>query len=612
MQYLSLEHVSKSYGEKVLFSDIDLSISKGQKIALIAKNGTGKTTLLRVIAGIDGVEGENASIQISKEIKTAFLMQNPDLDPEATAIDAIFDSKNPALQAIRKYEEALILNDQAQIQKNMLLLDDLKAWDIEAKSKEIMYKLKITNMEQKVGTMSGGQQKRLALARILIDEPDFFILDEPTNHLDLDMIEWLEEYLAKSSLTLFMVTHDRYFLDKVCNEIIELEGGKLYTYRGSYKDYLEKKALRIANDAVNLDKAKKLFSRELEWMRRQPQARGTKAKSRIDDFYELKAEVSGHSQDKAMNIKLLTTRLGSKIVELHNVNKAFGELPIVENLSYKFKKGEKLGIIGANGTGKSSLIKLITEELKPDTGKVIIGETVVFGHYSQEGLIPDNDKMVIDVVRDIAEYLPLEKGLKISAEQLLERFLFPRHQHRVYFSQLSGGEKRRLYLLTILMKNPNFLILDEPTNDLDIPTLNVLEDYLAEYSGCLIIVTHDRYFMDKLVDHLFVLEGGCQIRDYNGNYSDYRAERKQLMKESESAQKPTEIKETKLAYADSKAIKQLERAIQNLEKRKQEINEMFNDASLSIDKITELGSELNKINEEIEAKEMEWLEKMEQ
>jgi ATP-binding cassette subfamily F protein uup len=612
MQYLHLENITKSYGEKILFQNISLTISKGQRIALIAKNGTGKTTLLRVIAGREGIEGEQSKLLLAKDIKTSFLMQTPDLNPDDTVLEAIFDSNNKALKAIRIYEEALLNQNAEKIQESMLMLDDLKAWDIEALSKEILFKLKITDLKQKVNTLSGGQQKRLSLAKILIEKPDFYILDEPTNHLDLDMIEWLEEYFQNSNITLFMVTHDRYFLEKVCNEILELENGNIYTYRGNYTDYLEKKALRVANEEVNYEKTKRLYSKELDWMRRQPQARGTKAKSRISEFYDIKSDLNSHSVDKNMDIQMMTARLGSKIVELHNISKSFGDNKIINSFSYKFKKKERVGIVGPNGAGKSTFIKLLTGALTPDTGKIVIGETIVFGHYAQDGLPIEDGKMVIDVIRDIAEFIPLEKGQKLTAEQLLEKFLFPRSHHRVYVSQLSGGEKRRLFLLTIIMKNPNFLILDEPTNDLDILTLNVLEDFLNIYPGCLIVVTHDRYFMDKLVDHLFVLEGDGEIQDFNGNYTEYRERKKEQLRISrESSQESQEpIKESKLAYEDSKVIKQLERAIENLEKRKKEINEKFNDTSLSMEQITNLGAELEKLNTEIEEKEMEWLEKM--
>jgi ATP-binding cassette subfamily F protein uup len=510
MQYLALENVSRSYGDKVLFKNVNLSITKGDKIALVAKNGSGKTTLLKVIAGEEGSDGENAKINISKEIKISILKQDPTFDPNATVLEMIFDSDNEAIMAVRDYEKALQMNDEVMLQKCVTRLEDLKAWDLESKIHEILHKLLLTDMDQKTGQMSGGQKKRLALAKILIEEPDFLILDEPTNHLDMEMIEWLENFLQQPNLTLFMVTHDRYFLERVCNEIIELDNGNTYIYRGNYSQYLEKREARLLNDAVTLEKTKKLFSKELEWMRRQPQARSTKAKSRIDDFYDIKEKAQVRLQNDDMKIMVQASRLGSKILEAHSLVKSFGDKKILDGFTYKFKKGERIGIVGQNGTGKSTILKLLTQEIKPDGGKIVVGDTIVFGYYTQDGLVLNEDKMVIDVIRDIAEYIPLEKGQKISAESMLERFLFPRPQQRVYVSQLSGGEKRRLYLLTILMKNPNFLILDEPTNDLDIITLNVLEDYLSDFPGCIIIVTHDRYFMDKLVDHLFIFGRKCQ------------------------------------------------------------------------------------------------------
>nr|HRO73830.1 ABC-F family ATP-binding cassette domain-containing protein [Saprospiraceae bacterium] len=498
MQYLLLENVSRSYGDKVLFNNVNLSISKGDKIALVAKNGSGKTTLLKVISGEEGSDGENANIVISKDIKTAMLRQEPVLDENATVLEACFDSENEAIIAVRDYERAVNSGDEQLMQKCMTRIEDLKAWDLEARIHEILDKLRLSNLEQKVGQMSGGQKKRLALAKILIEEPDFLILDEPTNHLDIDMIEWLETYLQHPGLTLFMVTHDRYFLERVCNEIIELDNGQIYVYRGNYSDYLEKREARKLNDAVNLEKTKKLFSKELEWMRRQPQARSTKAKSRIDDFYEIKEKASARLDNDEMKINIASSRLGSKILEAHAIVKKYDDKNIINSFSYKFKKGERIGLVGPNGAGKSTFLKILTQQIEPDGGKIVIGDTIVFGYYTQDGLIVNENKMVVDVIRDIAEYIPLEKGQKLSAESLLERFLFPRAQQRVLVSQLSGGEKRRLYLLTILMKNPNFLILDEPTNDLDILTLNVLEDYLMDFPGCLIIVTHDRYFLERV------------------------------------------------------------------------------------------------------------------
>ena len=527
MNFLTFENVTKTYGPKVLFRDISLSIDKGHKIALIAKNGTGKSTLLRVLAGIEGAEGESAKILFRKDIRVGYLPQEPELDPGHTAIEAIFASDTPLIQAVSEYENALLFpDDHDRLQRAMVKMEDMKAWDFEAKVKEILFKLSIRHLDQRIGTFSGGQIKRIALAKLLIEEPDFLILDEPTNHLDVDMIEWLENYLSHPGLTLFMVTHDRYFLDNVCNHIIELEGGKFYRYKGNYTEYLDKKAIRDEVDANTLDKGKKLLSRELEWMRRTPAARTTKAKSRIDDFYDLKDKTSVRKDRSEVQIDIKSSRLGSKILELQYITKGYGDRVLIRDFHHFFKKNERVGIVGPNGTGKSTLLKLITGLETPDKGKIVTGETVVFGHYGQEGLQLKEDKRVIEVITDIAEFIPLEKGQKLTAASLLERFLFTREQQQVYASQLSGGEKRRLYLLTVLMKNPNFLILDEPTNDLDIMTLNVLEEFLQDFPGCLIIVTHDRYFMDKLVDHLFIFEGDSNIRDYNGNYTEYREWRK--------------------------------------------------------------------------------------
>ncbi|MBK8055043.1 MAG: ABC-F family ATP-binding cassette domain-containing protein [Saprospiraceae bacterium] len=615
MQYLLLENVSRSYGDKVLFKNVNLSVSKGDKIALIAKNGSGKTTLLKVISGEEGSDGENAKITISKEIKTAILKQDPTFDPTATVLETIFDSDNEAIIAVRDYEKALTTKDETLLQKCVTRIEDLKAWDLESRIHEILNKLKLTDLNQKTGEMSGGQKKRLALAKILIDEPDFLILDEPTNHLDIEMIEWLENFLQQPNLTLFMVTHDRYFLERICNEILELDNGQTYMYRGNYSQYLEKREARILNDAANLEKTKKLFSKELDWMRRQPQARSTKAKSRIDDFYEIKEKAQVRLNDDEMKINIAASRLGSKILEAHSIVKSFGDKKILDGFTYKFKKGERIGIVGANGTGKSTFLKVLTQQLPPDGGKIVVGDTIVFGYYTQDGLIVNEDKMVIDVIRDIAEYIPLDKGLKLSAEALLERVLFPRPQQRVLVSQLSGGEKRRLYLLTILMKNPNFLILDEPTNDLDILTLNVLEEYLLDFPGCLIIVTHDRYFMDKLVDHLFILEGNGVISDYNYTYSEYRElkktedREKQETKTQDTLTAPSEeTSKGKASFEQRKDFARLEKEIKKLEEKKATITSTFEDASLSPEKIMELSKELDQITVQLAEKEEKWFE----
>ena len=425
MQFLLLENVSKSYGDKILFSNINFSISKGEKIALVAKNGTGKTTFLKIIAGEEGIEGENSNIEFAKGIKVAFLHQEPQFYGAETVMDTIFTAENPAIQAVKEYEKALLEEQSDVLADALARMEDLKAWDIEIRAKEILGKLNINRLDQRIDSMSGGQKKRLALSKILIEEPDFLILDEPTNHLDLEMIEWLEKYLQRSQLTIFMVTHDRYFLENVCSQIIELDQGAIYTYRGNYSSYLEKKEARIQNEAVNLDKTKKLFKKELEWVRRMPKARTTKAKSRVDNFQKIKEEAQKKADNQEVEIPVQITRLGSKILELHGVTKSYDH-PIVTDFSYKFRQKEKLGIIGPNGAGKSTFLKLITQEIEPDSGRIVKGETVTIGHYRQEGLIIDKDKRVIEVIRDIAEYLPLDKGQKLTAESLLERFLFPR------------------------------------------------------------------------------------------------------------------------------------------------------------------------------------------
>lgn len=617
MQYLLLENINKSFGEKVLFDDINLSITKGDKIALIAKNGSGKTTLLKVIAGTEGIEGEHAKIQTAKGIEIAYLEQDPYFHPDASVLEAVLESDHPSIQAIRMYEEAMQVGDNAALEEAIVKIEDLKAWEIEHRMREILSKLNIVDLKQKVGQLSGGQKKRIALAKIILRDPDFLILDEPTNHLDIDMIEWLESYLESSQLTIFMVTHDRYFLERVCNTIIELDRGNIHLYKGNYSNYLEKKDARMANESVVLDKTQKLFRKELQWIRRQPKARSTKAKSRIDDFQDIKQRAHQKLDDDEMTIQIKSARMGSKILEAHGLTKSFGDKHIIKSFNYKFKKGERVGIVGPNGAGKSTVLKLLTGELKPDAGKVVVGDTIVFGYYTQSGMNLKEDRRVIDAVRDIAEYIPLEKGQKLTAESLLEKFLFPRSQQRVYVSQLSGGERRRLYLLTILMSNPNFLILDEPTNDLDVLTLNVLENFLMDFPGCLIIVSHDRYFTDKLVEHLLILDGEGGVKDYNGNYSKYRNEKlievreqQRLDRESRKAEEtkvnPVDQAAKQLSHEERKAVKKLEKAIEKLEERKQVVTLKFVDADITPDQIAEMSKELADIKSQIEEKEEEW------
>lgn len=617
MNYLTLENVTKTYGEKVLFQNINLQVNKNQKVGLVAKNGSGKSTLLKVVAGLEGSEGENTRVLVHRDARVGFLFQDPEFNPHDTIIDAALDADNPSFNAIKAYEEAILYPEKSdELQAAMTKMDDLKAWDLDAKLKELLTRFRIANYSQPVRTLSGGQKKRLALVRMILADPDFLILDEPTNHLDLDMIEWLEEYLAQPNLTILMVTHDRYFLERVCDLIVELDKGQVYKYSGNYSDFLEKKAARAENENIELDKDRKLLKKELEWVRRQPKARSTKAKSRVDSYTELNEKVSGATVEKEMKIDIKGQRMGKKVLELHNVGKSFKDQKIVEGMNYKFRPYERVGIVGPNGVGKTTFLKILTGEIRPDTGKVVQGDNTVFGYYTQDGIQLQSDKRVIDAVQDIAEYIPLEKGLKLSAAQLLERFLFSRKQQQVYVSQLSGGEKRRLFLLMILMRNPNFLILDEPTNDLDILTLNVLEEFLLEYPGCVIIVTHDRYFMDKVVEHLFVFEGDGQIRDFNGDYSDYREiqrerEREQRRQDKAEQQKvKDEQKEAKpgLTFDQRKEMNRLEKEIQKLEEKKAQVADQFNRTDLTPDDIKKFSQEINQLTGQIEEKEMRWME----
>ncbi len=622
MNFLTLENVSKRYGEKTLFDSVNLQINQGQKVALVAKNGSGKTTLLRVIAGIEASDGATSRILMRQGASVGWLPQEPDFGAKQTVIEAVFESDNPKIQAIKTYEEAMLLGKAQDIEKGMILMDDRKAWDFEARIKEVLFKLNITDLSREIGTLSGGQQKRLALAKIIIEEPEFIILDEPTNHLDLDMIEWLEDYLQQPNLTLFMVTHDRYFLERVCDTIIELDRGNVYKYSGNYSDFLEKRNHRLENETVTLERTQKLFKKELEWVSRMPKARGTKAKARVDKFQDIKKEAFKRLDNDEVLIDFKGARLGSKIVEAEYISKSYGDLNIVKDFAYKFRKNEKVGIVGPNGAGKSTFLGLLTKEILPDAGSVVIGDTVKFGYYKQDGIQLTDDKRVIDVVTDIAEYIPLEKGMKMTAATLLERFLFSRKQQQVYVSQLSGGERRRLYLLTILMENPNFLILDEPTNDLDIMTLNVLEDFLMQFPGVVVIVSHDRYFMDKLVDHLFVFEGNGKIRDFNGVYTEYRAEQQEKLQQvrdtkkeddQPKVQKPkSKDNSTNLTYEQRKELKKLEKKIEQLEEKKEKISAQFDNPKLTSEEIEKLSIQIGAINEELEEKEMAWMELAEQ
>lgn len=620
MNYLTLENVSKTYGEKVLFDEIDFQVSKGEKIAIVAKNGAGKSTLLKVIAGVEPPEGENQKVWLYKNIEVGYLVQDPDFEGATTVLDAVFSSDNPMMAALRDYEEALIFLDKPEkMEAALAKMDDLKAWDFESKFKEVLFKLNMTNLNQPISELSGGQKKRLALAKLIIDAPEFLILDEPTNHLDLEMIEWLEEYLQQSRITLLMVTHDRYFLERVCSHIVELDGGVLYRYKGTYSDFLERKAAREENQSSVLDRTKKLMKRELEWVRRQPKARGTKAKSRVDKFHEIKEKATQKVDNSEVTIGIKGQRMGKKILEAHNISKSFGDFVAVKDFDYKFRQKERVGIVGPNGVGKSTFLKVLTKQLRTDAGKVVVGGNTVFGYYNQEGLKLDKDETIIDFIRNIAEYIPMDKGQKLTAEQLCERFLFDRKQQRVYISQLSGGERRRLYLLSVLMENPNFLILDEPTNDLDILTLNILESFLMEFPGCVIIVTHDRYFMDKIVEHLFIFQGEGKIKDFNGTYTEYRTAKKaEELEERRAASTVVKEKKEKPAFQSKvasglsrdqqKEFKKLERQIEKLEERKVTITEKFNDTSISAADIEKFSKELGEVTEDLEGKEMRWME----
>ena len=614
MNYLSVQDLGKSYGVQTLFKGLNFGVDQGQKVALLARNGTGKTTILRALAGLE--PPDTGEIVYRKGIQVAFLKQESDFRDAKTVFEAIYESENPILLAIRAYEAALLNPDDTNIfQKAFDQMDRMEAWDYEVKVKTILSKLKLDDLQQEVSILSGGQRKRLSLAKILIDQPDFLILDEPTNHLDLEMIEWLQEYLSKEQITLFIVTHDRYFLDAICNEILELEEGDLYRYKGNYTYYLEKKEERQAILQTNIDKAKNLYSKELEWMRRQPKARGTKSKARIESFYDVEKSAKKKIKNDKIQLEVQMTRLGSKILELHKVSKAYGDLKILDQFTYTFKKRDRVGIVGKNGVGKTTVLNMLTGTESIDAGKIVVGDTVEIGYYTQKGMKMDEGKRVIEIVRDIAEYIPLVGGRKMTAAQLLERFLFSKDAQWKHVSVLSGGEKKRLYLLTILMKNPNFLILDEPTNDLDLITLKVLEEFLEEFEGCIITVSHDRYFMDRLVDHLFIFEGEGQVTDFPGNYTDYRANISNDAKLKQTKSKAKVIdknnvaeQKRKLTYKEKKEYDTIESVIDALEQEKTTIGAQFNDSDLNPEKMKELGKRIKEIDDEIAEKTDRWME----
>ena len=620
MNILQANNISKAYSEKILFEGISLSISQGQKVALIARNGTGKTTLLNILAGTD--QPDEGECSYKNDLRMAYLPQEPVFDPDITVSMALLSADNEQTRAIRAYEE-LVGDEEAAVdpvkqQKLQALtaqMDALQAWDYEQRIKKVLSTLRIDNLRAKTGTLSGGQLKRLALAKILIEDAEFILLDEPTNHLDVDMIEWLENYLSRQKMTLLVVTHDRYFLDAVCNEIIELENGRLYTYRGNYAYYLEKKQERLAAEAAQSDRAANLLKKETEWMRRTPQARTTKSKARIEGYHTLKEKAQKETEGEAGDIKINMARLGKKILELKEVSKTYDDLRVVDDFSYVFKKGERTGIVGPNGTGKSTLLKIITGQLQPDSGEVITGETIRFGFYRQEGLKVDDNKKVIEVITDIAENIRLDKDTWMSAPQFLQYFNFPYHMHHNRVGKLSGGEKRRLYLLTVLINNPNFLILDEPTNDLDIHTLNLLEDFLTRFPGCLIIVSHDRYFLDRLTEHLFVFRSPGDIKDFPGNYTDFRKKQKQLEEEKKAAAPKTakpaparKREKTKLSYKEQKEFDALEKEIEKLEEEKAGLLEKMNAGRLPADELLKASTRFEELEQILDSKTNRWLE----
>ena len=610
MNYLSVEKLTKRFADKTILDEVTFGIDKGQKTALVGLNGTGKTTLFNILIGKEGFEGGNFSF--NKQIKVRLLPQDPRITDHQSILDYVLSGDDELSKTVREYELA-ITTGQKDIDSLVNRMDELEAWSFEATARQILGKLGIHDLTAEADTLSGGQQKRVALAKLLIENPDFLLLDEPTNHLDLEIIEWLEQFLAKQKTSLLLVTHDRYFLEAVTNDIIELDRGKIYRYNGNYSYFLEKKLARERNEVKEIEKARNLMRQELDWIRRQPKARGTKAKYRIEAFDDIKKTASKRLENNEVNIALSGQRLGKKILEVDGLAKSFGDLEVIKKFSYTFKKADRIGIIGKNGSGKSTLIKLLTSEMRPDAGSIKVGETVVFGYYKQEGLAYRADHKVIDEVTAVAEYLTLSDGSTVSASQLLNQFNFSPKKQYDFVEKLSGGEKRRLQLLKVLIKNPNFLILDEPTNDLDLQTLNTLEDYLESYGGCLVVVSHDRYFLDRLADHLFVLDGSGHIKDFPGNFSDYRNTAKpevgREVKEpvKETAEKVRKEKK-KLSYNEQREYDALEGEIAALEGEKASINQDLLNVTDDYEKLATLGKRLETVEAVIEEKEMRWLE----
>ncbi|MGN7719981.1 ABC-F family ATP-binding cassette domain-containing protein [Chitinophaga sp. 22620] len=625
MHYVTVEGLAKSYGITPLFENISFHIEEGDKIALVALNGTGKSTLLKILCGKE--TADEGKVWVHKDVTVVMLEQSSNFKAHQSVLENIFDHDHPILNAIKEYEHLTDNDaepDAAALNAAITKMDELNAWHFDSKVKQILGKLNIHHLEQPVGTLSGGQQKRVALAKVLIDigfehTHTLLIMDEPTNHLDVSMIEWLENYLDQENVTLLLVTHDRYFLDSVCNEIMELDNSQLYIYKGDYENYLEKKAAREESDRSSTEKARNVYRKELEWMRKQPKARTTKSKSRQDAFYEVKERAAKRIEQQQLELNVKMTRLGGKILELKKVYKAYGNLQILKGFDYTFKKGERIGVVGKNGVGKSTFLNMLMGTEAADSGKINVGDTVVFGNYSQQGLIVKEDMRVIEFVKNIAENFPLADGTKVSAAQFLQLFLFSPEKQYTYISKLSGGEKRRLHLLSILFRNPNFLILDEPTNDLDLPTLSILEDFLQSYQGCIVIVSHDRYFMDKLVDHLFVFEGDGEVRDFPGNYTQYREwekdqEKLKTLPEPAAAPKPSETdapaaaKGRKMSFKEKRELELLEKEIEALEAEKKQLNEQLAAGVLPYDQLQKASNRIGEVMALLDEKGMRWLE----
>jgi ATP-binding cassette subfamily F protein uup len=620
MNFLSIENLTKSYGERMIFADLTFGIDQGQKVAIVAKNGSGKTTMMRCIMGMEPVD--SGKVTFRKDIRVAFMEQTENMREDQSILESIFDHDLPELKLIKEYNIAVAKNDEAKLEELYQSITELNAWDTEVRVQQILSVLKLEDMDKRISELSGGQKKRVALAKVLLSDADFLILDEPTNHLDLDMIEWLENYLSSSKSTILMVTHDRYFLEVVCDTILELADQTIYRYKGNFSYYLEKKAERQEQTQSTIEKAKNTFRKELDWIRRQPKARGVKQKARVDAFQDVKKVASQRLDEDELELPVKMERLGSKIVEFHKVSKSYPNRVILNDFSYNVQRQERLGIVGNNGAGKTTFLKMLVGQEEVDKGKIVLGETVVFGYYSQDLIKVNDDFKVIDVVREVAEYIPLEKGRQMSAAQLLERFLFPRDMHYQFVHKLSGGEKRRLKLLRVLMSNPNFLILDEPTNDLDIFAMSVLEEYLRQFQGCLIVVSHDRYFMDKMVDHLFVFEGQGELKDIVGNYTVFRQQqldKKRGVKQNSTKEEPeikektispsaVEPKKRKLSFKEKEEYETIERRLPELEKTKDELTLTLSSGELSNEELMKNGESLGKVVAEIDAMTERWIE----